>query len=340
MPPRSVSPRRARIRETQVRAVTPRSPFGRSNALRLAYLIVTHGNPVHLRRLIAALRTQGNRFFVHVDAKVDKGPFAAGQGNDVTFSETRFPVVWGEFSLVSATLELLGAALAHPANFDYFVLLSGSDYPLYTGAQINAFFTRHAPLEYLNIVPMPDDARGKPISRLTRFIVPTGVPFRTVRRGARKLLKTVGILPQERDFRKVLRELRPYGGSSWWALTRSASEHIARFTRERAEVVDFFRNTWCADEMLFHTILGNSEFASRIRRNLTYTRWASLSSPSPEWIGDEDLELFSRGPVCLQDQYPPGELIFARKFSEKAADVVDRMDQLIQARAFAKSDSS
>lgn len=53
--------------------------------MNIAYLILAHHQPAHLRRLLAALDTDNAYFFVHVDAKVDSAPFTIGARNDVFF---------------------------------------------------------------------------------------------------------------------------------------------------------------------------------------------------------------------------------------------------------------
>ena len=46
--------------------------------MKLAYLIMAHTDPKHLRRLVDALNVKGKTdFYVHVDSKVDIDPFKA-----------------------------------------------------------------------------------------------------------------------------------------------------------------------------------------------------------------------------------------------------------------------
>ena len=102
----------------------------RHRQMKIAYLILAHGSPKHLARLVAALSSNSATFFIHVDRKSDILPFAAIQGQAIRFSDTRIPVYWGDFSQVEATLTLLRAALDCNAKFERFVLLSGADYPV------------------------------------------------------------------------------------------------------------------------------------------------------------------------------------------------------------------
>ena len=118
----------------------------------------------------------------------------------------------------------------------------------------------------MNLVAMPCDAAGKPISRLTTY------SFRpqdsAVRKLARQALVKLKVLPKRRDYQAYLGGLTPYGGSTWWALTRGAVQHVMAFTDSKREVVDFFKNTICPDESFFQTILGNWIYRDKNRRNL------------------------------------------------------------------------
>ncbi len=80
----------------------------------------------------------------------------------------------------------------------------------------------------------------------------------------------------------------------------------------------FFENTSSPDEMVVQTILANSAFRSRMRRNLTYADWSDgATSPSP--IGERHLALFWANPVLKADgPYGSGEYLFCRKVMDAA----------------------
>jgi len=285
--------------------------------MKIAYLILAHGSPKHLARLVAALTSSSAEIFIHVDRKSDIPPFAEIQGQAIHFSDTRIPVYWGDFSQVEATLVLLKSALDFNTKFERFVLLSGTDYPVRTSAYIEAFFEVNADVEFMNLVAMPCDAAGKPISRLTTY------QFRpqdgSVHRLARKALVKLRVLPKQRDYQVGLGGLRPYGGSTWWALTRGAVQHVIDFTGSKRGVVDFFKNTVCPDESFFQTVLGNSGFRERIRRNLTFADWSG-GGRSPRFLTLSDLDSLQASPEFpARDIYGRGEILFARKFSDDTA---------------------
>ena len=110
--------------------------------MKIAYLIVAHNNPMHLLRLIRALSSSSSSFFIHIDRKSNLDDFANINGDNVYVSQERIPDYWLDFSQVEATLVLLRMALAEQHRFDYFVLLSGTDYPLRSVPYIQSFFER------------------------------------------------------------------------------------------------------------------------------------------------------------------------------------------------------
>ena len=103
--------------------------------MRIAYLILTHKNPGLLKRAIGVLSTELSAFFVHVDSKADVREFSGIRGKNISFSEERLPVYWGDFSQVEATMRLMRQGLESSARADYFVFLQGSDYPLRSGSR-------------------------------------------------------------------------------------------------------------------------------------------------------------------------------------------------------------
>lgn len=293
--------------------------------VKIAYLVLAHDNPAHLVRLTRALSSATSSVFVHIDQKSNIVDFAPAKSEKVHLIDDRVPVYWGDFSQVEAILGLLKTALSAPVRFDYFVLLSGTDYPLRSALYVNSYFERYAGQEFINVAPMGSPP-GKPISRITIY---RARPFDPL--AVRLPVKLARILkiPLWRRYRSVFGNLIPYGGCTWWALSRPACEYIRSFVDREARIVEFFKHTRCPDEMFFQTILGNSPFKSKVRRNFTYADWSACGS-SPADLGQSNLDWFrSSWPVTLDDHYGRGDALFARKFSDSRPDVTDGIDRLV-----------
>jgi len=281
---------------------------------RIAYLVLAHENPKHLARLVGSLSSESSAIFVHIDRKSPADAFTGIRGEHVHFARRRVAVHWGDFSIVEATLELMRTALAYEPRLERFVLISGADYPLRPAAEIEAFFDRHLDAEFMHLIPMPSEAEHKPISRLTTYKRRPGAA--RIAWLMRAALVRMGAVRRERDYRAHLRDLAPYGGSQWWALSREACEYILGFVARERQIVRFFRNTHCPDESFFQTILGNSDFRARTRRELTYTDW-SAGGRSPALISAEHVDRLRAS----------GEHLFARKFTDDSGDVVARLER-------------
>jgi core-2/I-Branching enzyme len=305
--------------------------------MRIAYLILTHSMPDHLGRLISALRDGEARFYVHVDRRVADEPFLAHRAVDVEFLERRVSVYWGQWQMVEATLGLMALALDH-ADPDYLVLLSGTDYPFRSPRRIQTLLgDGSGDGVFLNSVPMPNEALAKPISRLERY------RFRSDRSrfdNYRRALPTMVRGPHPgprfsrrwfftRDWRRDL-GMDPFGGSSWWALPADAARYVLAFAEREGRVVRFFEHTRNPDESFFQTVLANSAFASRIRRNLTYADWTAGGS-HPAWITPAHVERFAEpGPFIEGGPYGRGELCFARKFRDDDGFMTELVDAAVR----------
>jgi hypothetical protein len=291
--------------------------------MKIAYLTVVHDNPGVLKRLIAALLCKDCDFFIHIDRRADIRQFSGINGYNIFLSEERIPVYHSGFTQVEATLLLLRWALSRPEDYDYFVLLSGTHYPLRSKEYIHRFFEKNRGSEFISMARMPDDAYGMPLSKLNRIYFEED---ESVRRFLSRVLAKVGLA--QRDYRKCLGVLEPYGGSNWWALTREACRYIIEFVQSNESLSRFFRNTCCPDEMFFHTILGNSPFRSRVRRNFTYLHWPAGQRPSVlNTAHVQQIELCDR--PWIDDEWGSGEALFARKFSDDNLKLLDRIDAMI-----------
>ena len=116
---------------------------------KIAYLILAHSDPIHLKRLIKAIDINCD-FYIHIDLKSDINEFKKIIKNkNVYFIENRKSISWGGFNMVIATKELMRSALLNNNNYSHLVLLSGNDYPITTKENIYNFFMKHKDKEII-----------------------------------------------------------------------------------------------------------------------------------------------------------------------------------------------
>jgi hypothetical protein len=291
--------------------------------VKIAYLVFAYKNPKLLQRVIDKLSTPDNGFFIHIDYKSDIEKFRSIHGPNVFFTKKRIPVYWAEFSGIQAILLLMQEALSSSKHYDYFVLLSGSDYPLKSAEYIRKFLEANRSAEFISLVKVP--APGKPLSRINTLRYPTKQP---VLRFILRALARFGLA--QRNYRKYLEGMDAYSGNTWWTLSREACQYIVDFEHSNPRVAEFFGKLFAPEESFFHTILGNSEFRARVKRNLLYEDWTKQGA-HPEMIGEPHIAEFeAREIVEINDGFGKGELLFARKFSDETVSLLDRIDTMIR----------
>ncbi len=296
--------------------------------MKIAYLILAHKNPSLIQKQIDFLSSDDSAFFIHIDAKCKIDEFLSCNGRNVFFSTERVAVYWGEYSMIDATVILMRQALAAPQGYDYCVLLSGSDYPLRSKQYIHGFFENNRGTEFISLVEIPNTKAGIPLSKITTFRISCNRPVYSF------LIRFVAKLGfAQRDYKKYLGSLRPYGGVQWCALTRDACRYLLEFIEQHEPICQFFKGTFAPDETFFHTILGNSAFRSRIKKCVTYDDWTAADPHSghPAEIGLEQLHFFEQSnKIIIDDVFGLGEMLFARKFSDENLDLVDRLEKIIE----------
>ena len=290
--------------------------------MKIAYLVFAYKNPKLLQRVIEKLSTEDSAFFIHIDEKSDIKQFRSIGGSNVFFTKRRISVYWAEFTGIEAILLLIREALSKETKYEYFVLLSGSDYPLKSAQYIHNFLDANRGAEFISLVKVP--APGKPLARINTRRFPSTKP---VRRFIFRALAKVGLA--KRDYRKFLVGMEVYSGNTWWALSREACQYIVDFDRCNRYVAQFFSELFAPEESFFHTILGNSRFRSRVKRNLLYEDWIGQGA-HPEMPDDQHIARLEEHAILeIDDGFGAGELLFARKFSDENLALLDRMDAMI-----------
>ena len=108
------------------------------------------------------------------------------------------------------------------------------------------------------------------------------------------------------------------GRSQWFTLTPESAAYIVKYLRENPSVSRFFRLSWAPDELIFQTILYNSEFRDKmVNDNLLFVDW-SRGAASPEVLNMDYADTLKRS-----------DKLFARKFSPEAdTRILDYLDTI------------
>lgn len=238
---------------------------------KIAYLVLAHHHPLQLSRMVARLDCEAVEFFIHIDKKSHITPFktALEAYDRVTFLEKRYAVYWKGFSQILATMALLKAALASRA--EYYILLSGSDYPLKPNNEILRFLEGNNTqyLHFFSLHDFPGWLKKVRYYYWDSLLTNPREGFRPVKWRYIKYIQK-GILNRLPPRKLPSGIQQPYGGSQWWMLTHDCAAYCLDFLEKNPGFRRFYRFTDSPDEMVFQTIILNSPFANSVRNYLQY----------------------------------------------------------------------
>ena len=237
------------------------------------YLILAHKNPLQLSRMIERLDDGASKFFIHLDAKTPIEPFAAClEGAHIRFIDKRERCVWGDFSIVRATIRLMEAASEEQGIF---ILMSGQDYPIQSQGYINDFLERNKEFDFIEIEPLEEKWKPKMVKdKLEHYHILHSeerghsncyAPFAhcSVFQKLRTLTHLLKGRLSQKNFRllcslpkRVAPFERQYAGSQFWAFSERTFYAVLHYIREhKAALEGYYKYTSSPDEVYFHSVL-------------------------------------------------------------------------------------
>ena len=279
--------------------------------MKIAHLILAHAQPEQLSRLVDKLTHDEANIYIHIDLKTDIAPFQLlTQKKNVFFIKKRVKVYWAGYSIVQATINGFEEILASGVAYGHINLLSGQDYPIKPIAHVHNYLKSNPGkifMHFLNVEKEWQEA----IPRITNYyFISYNLPAGTYR--AEQLINK--LLPK----RKLPNGMVAMGRSQWFTLTPESAAYIVKYLRENPSVSRFFRLSWAPDELIFQTILYNSEFRDKmVNDNLLFVDW-SRGAASPEVLNMDYADTLKRS-----------DKLFARKFSPEAdTRILDYLDTI------------
>ena len=231
---------------------------------KIAYLILAHNDPEHLKRLVDKLNFKCD-FYIHLDKKSDITVFAeVTTKSNVVFIKSRVSINWGGFSIVRATINLMEAVVFSCKAYSHIILLSGQDYPIKDPKKIWKLFASNPSTEFINFGFMENDpAYYKDI--LSRYYFRDNFGF-VKNRFIKKVLRA-SLEKMARPIKRAyFKDMKPCFGSQWWALSFDCVKYILEFISERPYFLIFYKNSFAPDEHFFHTIVANSPYLRNVEQ--------------------------------------------------------------------------
>jgi hypothetical protein len=266
-----------------------------------------------LDRLIEALNDAGSTFYIHIDKKVTQS--YTPSANNARIIPNRININWGGFTMIEATLALMNYGTTHSPDADYYILISGVDYPIRPKEFLHNLLEKGK--EYIDIAPVP--VPYKPVERYDYYYF--DYDRRNLKHSNPKFLIEV-LLKKFKIKRKM--PFKIYAGTQWFALTRSCIQYILDTINEDKRYMDFFRHTLVPDEAFFQSIIGNSPFYENVASSLTYTDWEMPVPPAT--IEDRHVE-FLKTHIGFNDEYGQRFPYFARKFNDDSEKLLEKIER-------------
>ncbi|KAK7394539.1 hypothetical protein VNO78_15070 [Psophocarpus tetragonolobus] len=289
---------------------------------RLAYLISgSAGDATALLRTLSALYHPRNRYILHLDlhsSSEERNILTRHVDRHVTFHRFRNVrvvtkanlVTYRGPTMVANTLHAAALALTDTHDWDWFINLSASDYPLVSQDDLLHAFS-HFPRD-LNFIDHTSDIGWKDHQRARPIIIDPGL-----------------YMTKKQDvFWITQRRSRPtafklFTGSAWMVLSRSFIDYcIWGWDNLPRTVLMYYTNFISSPEGYFHTVICNAqEFKNTtVNSDLHFISWDNPPRQHPHYLSLNDMR-------SMVDSNAP----FARKFHGDDP-VLDKIDAELLSR--------
>ncbi|GMJ09868.1 hypothetical protein like AT1G03520 [Hibiscus trionum] len=291
-------------------------------APRLAYLISgTKGDSHRMMRTLQAVYHPRNQYVLHLDLEApprERLELANTVKNDPTFAKVENVRVMAQSNLVTykgptmiaSTLQAIAILLKESLEWDWFLNLSASDYPLVTQDDLLHVFSNLSRnlnfIEHMQITGWKLNQRARPI------IVDPGL-----------YLSKKSDIAWTTQRRSLPTSFKLYTGSAWVALTRTFAEYcIWGWDNFPRTMLMYYTNFISSPEGYFHTVICNTnEFRSTaLSHDLHYIAWDTPPKQHPISLSMKDF-----------DKMVKSNAPFARKF-HKNDPVLDKIDEELLGR--------
>ncbi|RUT79887.1 beta-1,6-N-acetylglucosaminyltransferase [Ancylomarina longa] len=285
------------------------------------FLITAYKDTPQLYKLVQHLDSKNSYFYIHIDKKSNISDQALIQQlkikPNVNILENAIPVNWGGFSHLKAILLLIKIALNN-GEISYFHTLSGQCFPIKPINEIMNFFEKNKNLEFIDFFKMPTTKLFEGGLNRLQLFRPNDIFNEKGNFFERKtyslIIKLQKLVHIKRSYPKNFPQL--YWGSTWWSLSRDCLEYVIQYIKHNPDFIQRFKHTFCAEEMLFQTIIVNSIFKRNIiNENLRYIDWTEKNGNSPSILDETDYNLILNS-----------KKLFARKFdSQISSDLLQKI---------------
>jgi len=292
----------------------------------VSFVLLTHNKPQQIVRLIKTL----NRMFdcppiaCHHDFSISNLVFGDVLKN-VSFVRPHIQTGWGTFSIVEAMLKALRLLYESEASPDWFILLSGADYPITSANQIlhdlaSSPYDVHMCHEKIMFDAYERDWQELCFSRYCTLKYT--IPFISTKLGIHRRVVTFKHPLITAPFLPFNNNFNCFAGEHWFCANRKAAEYLIKFHDTKPALASHFRKldsyTIVPEESYYQTIFCNAPHLKVSQNNWRYIDW-STNGPHPKTLMTKDLSKIYASSAH-----------FARKFdSDEDEKVLNELDAVI-----------
>ncbi len=316
-----------------------------------ATLIMAHKNKPQLIRLIKAISCPEIHVFVHLDKNWNLTETDLKEiqdtANNVYVIDKRIHGELDKWSLVQIAINLYKYALKKEqelkTTYNYFMLLSGQDYPIKSKQYILDFLSSQYPKPLIDIETFEENdyVRRKFVNTYQDIILDE---YQTKYKNKHLVRKIKSLLPVLINRHNAKRNITPATrltklgikmgiGSAWWILPREVIIFLEDFIKYNKKGMRILKKTITPEEHFFQGIVLTSPYANLVIENddiytkgdqqcMTYANFVTPTKPfrgHPHDILVEDFERIINK-----------KALFARKFNiDTDSEVLDMIDAKI-----------
>ncbi len=213
--------------------------------VRIAYFIMIHHKPEIFKNMFKKIYTRDQFYLIHIDKKAKQEFIEEIQLYIVHFPNVyildSMNIVSGGFNIVQAELNAMEFLLNVSKEWDYFINLSGEDYPLKSQNIIRKFLTTNKGRNYLFYYDQ-------------KFYRPD--TLKRIQNHFTELAYVISSFIYKRSFMK---DVIPYIGGKWFMFTRETCLFLTN-NKTVMDFEDYYLHTFLPADSFFQTVLMNTSF--------------------------------------------------------------------------------
>jgi len=229
--------------------------------VRIVFVLTVNGRALRqVTRLLRVLYRPQHYYYIHVDTRRDylyrELSKLIGRFSNIRMDITRHSTIWGGASLLTMLLDAMNELLAMSDwQWDYFLNLSESDYPVKSVEELEAFLTKYKGKNFVK-------SHGRDTLKFIR------------KQGLNMLFYECEHRMWRLGLRQLQEGIRIDGGSDWICLNREFIQYVVGDDPLLSGLKSFWKYSLLPAESFFHTVLQNSIYCDTVvNNNLHFTNW-------------------------------------------------------------------